>query len=452
MMVGTPKNQAVPSAIEMEACTLGSMVLSQDCIPDVEAQLDAGDFFRPAHHVIFRSLCEMWHKQIPIDLVAVSHWLADKKQLEGIGGVEYLVALTEGVPDAANVLYYAKIVKEKSLRRRLIIFGKRIANEAYDAGVDVAEIIELAEGELIGLDTRGDGEATVDLADISQVVMNRAEQIQQEKAPPGLPTGFDRIDEPIGGMKPGHLVTLAGGTSVGKSALAVCIARNVAEAGGSVLFVSAEMSADEVAQRFLQVEGQVAGGRIDSGHLDEGHWQQLSEAQGQFTGWNVRIHGKAATVSEIGAMARKAALQWRKPLSLIVADYVQLLLPPSDIPARNREMQVNAIARGLKQLAGTLGTPVLMLAQLNRDYSREKRRPELHDLRESGALEQHSNSVILMCYPPEDELNITPITGEHTVWLRIAKARSGRCTRWPDTKDQNSISLRFVPPLTKFRQ
>jgi len=287
-------------------------------------------------------------------------------------------------------------------------------------------------------------------------VLKGAGALEQGEAPPAATTGFPGIDRPTGGMRPGHLVTLAGTTSVGKSALAVCIARNVAETGKPVLFVSAEMDAGEVAQRFLQVQAEVSGGRIMRGDLEARHWQRLHDAEGEFAKWKVRIFGRSATVGQIAGVARKATLQWRQKLGLLVVDYAQIMQPPKDQGKQNREQQVNSIALGLKWLAGELGCPCLMLAQLNRQSDREGRAPELHDLRESGAIEQHSNTVLLLRRPPDEQLDPTPGSGEHWVWLRVAKCRSGRVTPWPnpkkaaDREQQNAVKLRFVPAQTRF--
>lgn len=443
-----------PNSVEAETCVLGSMIFHSPCIDGVIQIARPDQFYRPAHQLLFSVLAEMHGDNKPVDLVTIREELQRRGQLEAVGGIEYVVELVEGVPSAANAEYYARIVRDKALLRELILVGTDAVNEAYQMGAEAEGVLHKMEDRLLTIARGGKTGGISELADAGRELVSELRQREAEGISPTLATGYANIDRILGGgFRAGQLITLAAATSVGKTALAVCVACSIARSGGSVLMVSAEMGADELAQRFVQVHTEMPGSEFDGGFITPSTWERLDKAIVQFDGWAVRIVAKAATPGEIGSLARQAALTWRRKVDLLIVDYCQIMKPPPGIPSRNRERQISAIAEELKQLATSLGTPVLMLAQLNRDHQREKRPPELRGLRESGSLEQHSNVVIFLHRPEAEYLKVSPGSGEHDVWVKVAKNRNGGTTVWCDPESQyanHGMTLRFIPTQTRF--
>jgi len=441
------ETRLAPQDSDAEVCVLGSMFLDQTVIPDVREHVRAVDFYRPAHQVIFNTLCDMAGSSAMIDLVLLKDELAKRKKLDAIGGIDYLSAIAEGVPSSANAVYYAKIVKGKSDLRMLIQIGQRLTNESYAQKEDANELILNYQQRLyeIGQDGKLESSQSMSAGDAANAAIDRAEKVSNGKLKPGLMTGFANIDTPLGGIQKGDLVTLAAGTGFGKSSLALIISSTVAKAGGAVLYVSAEMAAMELGHRLIAQQSGIDSSRIKAGNISKEEWTEIELAASKIDSWNFELWGNTASVSEIASKARQLATKWQKPLSLVIVDYLQLMKPTE---GDTKAQQIGNIAWGLKQLAMDLNTPVLMLSQLNREGAREAL-PSIHSLKESGDIENHSNVVLLLHRPEKLERDTD---GALIYWAKIAKARDGRVTPWPSNGNEvnGAIKLRFKPSILRF--
>ncbi len=438
-----------------EGQVLGSMLLGGDAIPDVRTICTAEDFYIPAHQTIFRVLVEMFEQSKPIDLATTFAEFAQRKLLASIGqgttdadGGDYLTDLVEGVPDRTNAAYHAGIVRDKATLRRLIQAGHKLTSEAYNDPEDVESLVTEHESRLFDIATGSNGDLmrSYSTGQAVQEVLDRAEAVATGELPMGLETGFGQIERSMGGIQPGALITLAADTGVGKTALALSMAANVADKGKSVLFVSAEMPERELAHRLLAIKSGVPSGTIRGGRFTDKQIAAIKEARAAMGNWSLELWARTATVADIASKARHIAMRRKAPLDLIVVDYLQLMRPTQ---GDNRAQQVGGIAWGLKQLAMDLKVPVLILSQLNREHAKSNRPPTKHDLKESGDVENHSNAVWLLYNPPEGEADTD---GAEIIYFKVAKAREGCATPWPRKGEETAgaIKLRFKSALTRF--
>jgi len=364
--------------------------------------------------------------------------------LERAGGQNGLIALIEGTPTTANAEHYARIVREKSIARRLIALCADTTAKAHDGPDSIARLLAEHTSRAYDLAPK-DGQAqAVSLAEALDDAMAHAARVRDGTEPPGLMTGFAAVDRAMGGFAPGDLVTLAGDTSSGKTALAGCIAANIAQAGGRVLIVSREMQARELAKRLLQSAARVHGQRIRFARgLHEEDWRELGAAAEALRGLSIAIDTRSGTVADIALEAGKWSATWGGPLSLIVVDYLQLMKIEA-AKGENRAGAVGRFAWGLKGLAMDLSTPILMLSQLNRAGVIQGRPPNKHDLKESGDLENHSNAVLLLHRPADARPD--PF-GKFAVWCKVDKARDALVTPWTGP---GAVRLAWQPAYTRF--
>ena len=424
-----------------EMCVLGAMMLRKENIPAVCEFVAAEDFYFPRHSTLFRAMCGMFDRQHPIDLVTLRAEMERQGLLQEVGGYDYLCSLADGTPNTGNMEYYAKTVREKAGRRRLITLAQDIDERAYSVK-DFAQLQDDVQSQVYKL---GQGRASVGVVSAGEAVeqaIRHAEKVQSGEIKPGLMTGFAPVDDATGGLQSGDLVTLAAATGVGKSALAMSIAQNVAREGGSVLYVSAEMESREMGKRLLQSQSGVPGQKIRyAKQLTDEDWTQLQMAAGQLASLGINLLCRSATVAEIVLRARELASRTQHPLSLIVVDYLQLMRHTT---GETRAQQVGGIAWGLKQAAMDLGTPILMLSQFDRAGVKQiDVTPTMHNLKESGDIENHSNTIILLHQPA----NLVWDGDSMSVWCRIAKARDGMVTPW---EGLGAVRLWFKPSITRF--
>jgi replicative DNA helicase len=449
---------AIPADVVVEKQVLGiALYAGGNALIELEGIIQPADFFTLEHGLIFSSLLSMFHDNLPVELASVAAEFRRRGVMDKIGhehtdagGADYLMELAETYGfDTSNLKYYANILRNLSRQRQLITLSQRMGTDARGVRVDTASLIERCQEELYEIGRSGS--RSVEVVSAGQAVseaIERADNIAAGKEPPGLMTGFAGIDNALGGFQAGDLVTLGAATSVGKSALATTIAAQVASDGGTVFVVSAEMPRQSVANRLLAAVSGIANNRLRNGNLNEVEHEERIRAEGTIKAWRLAIYDSAATVAEISTRARMLAARWRSPLSLVIVDYLQLMRPTS---GDNRAQEVSGIAWGLKQLGMELACPVLMLSQLNRagiKASDDERPPGLHDLKESGDVENHSNTVLLLHRSPKA---VPDTAGAIPVWCKVAKARDGEVTPWPG-KDMapGSITLRFRPELTRF--
>jgi len=427
------------------------MVLDARQIVAVREIVQADDFYRPAHQTIFKAIVEIVEAKEPVDMVSLSAKLQAMSQLEAVGGVDYLNSAFQ-VPDACNATYYARQVRECSTRRSIILAGQDMASAAYRPDGRADTILQTAQRRLFILDS-----GLRDKGGISQTIGEAAHAVNLDlenrwrngrQSERRFYTGYHLLDDAIHGLRSGHLITLAGTTSVGKSALALNIAENVAAAGGPVVYISAEMLPEELAQRALQTLAPIAGNRVADAYLEGDDWDRLTKTETALRAWPFYIVGRAASLGEIASITRSTALRFGRDVALVVVDHLQLMRWPR---AGTTREQVNEFTKGLKMLAMELRCPILLLSQLNREPGKQGRPPSMHDLKESGNIENDSNEVLLLFKP--EPVRVRERFDRHNVvevWLRVAKCRDGVVTPWPDSKTGGGIMLDWMPAFTKF--
>jgi replicative DNA helicase len=418
-----------PQAIEAEQSVLGSMMLSKDAIADVIEVIKPGDFYRPAHELIYDAILDLYARGEPADAVTVSAELTRTGQLARIGGASYLHTLIAVVPTPANAGYYAAIVADRATLRRLVSAGTRIVQMGYEAAsgsTDLAgtvdDVVDRAQVEIYDVTERRTSEDYVHIESLLQFTLDEIEKISQTGGiGTGIPTGFQQLDEITNGLHPGQMITVAGRPGSGKSTLALDFARSAAVKNRRPTAIfSLEMGKLEIMMRLFSAEAGVALQNMRSGHMSDQDWRRLALRSSELAEAPLFIDDSPnLTMMEIRAKARR--LRQRHDLQLIVIDYLQLMTSAKRVESRQQE--VSEFSRSMKLLAKELDVPVVALSQLNRSpEQRQDKKPMLSDLRESGSIEQDSDLVLLVhrpdLYEPETER-----AGEAD--LIIAKHRNG---------------------------
>src|SRR5918999_5862548 len=411
-----------PQDMEAEQCVLGAMLMSKDAIADVVEVLRGADFYRPAHEQIYNAITDLYGRGEPADAVTVADELGKRGELLRLGGAPYLHTLLASVPIAANAGWYAEIVREKAVLRRLVDASVRIGQMSYAAEGDVDTIVDRAQAEVYSVTDRRAAEDFKPLSELMQPTLDEMEAIESRGAGlSGVPTGFADLDDLTNGLHPGPRVIVAARPGVGKSTLALDLARSASIKNGltSVIF-SLEMSQIEITMRLLSAEAGVPLSHIRGGRMSDQDWNRVSAKMGQVSEAPMFIDDSPnLTMMEIRAKARR--LKQRHDLRLIVIDYIQLM--SSGKRVESRQVEVSEFSRQLKLLAKELDVPVVAISQLNRGpEQRNDKRPMLSDLRESGSIEQDADMVILLHRPDAFERD-DPRAGEAD--LILAKHRNG---------------------------
>jgi len=408
-----------PHNLDAEDSVLGALLLSRDAVNAVaELGLVAGDFYKPAHQHIYDAIRVLTSAGQPIDAVTVADELRRAGLLDELGGSAYLLELQARTPAISNAARYAKIVQDTALARRLIAVSSEIAELAYGESDDVTRILDTAESKMFEVAERRVTDSTREISPILTEVMDTLEErFERGNAITGVPTGFPDLDELLNGLQPSTLNIIGARPSMGKTALALCIATNVAKNTKlPVLFFSLEMGHHELASRVLSIESKVDSKKLRTGRLDNADWTKISRAIGHLEVQLLIDENPNVTVMEIRAKARRIKARTGQ-LGLIVIDYLQLM---SGTNAENRQLEISEISRGLKILARELEVPIIALSQLSRGLeSRADKRPMLADLRESGSIEQDADVVMFIyrdeVYNPEssDKAIAEVIVGKH---------------------------------------
>jgi replicative DNA helicase len=388
-----------PQDMEAEQCVLGAMLISKDAIADVVEVLRGADFYRPSHEQIYNSITDLYGRGEPADAITVADELGKRGELLRVGGAPYLHTLLASVPIAANAGWYAEIVREKAVLRRLVDASVRIGQMSYAGEGDVDTIVDRAQAEVYAVTERRAAEDFKPLSELMQPTLDEMEAIESRGAGlSGVPTGFADLDDLTNGLHPGQLVIVAARPGVGKSTLALDLARAASIKNGlsSVIF-SLEMSQLEITMRLLSAEAGVPLSHIRGGRMSDQDWNRVSAKMGQVSEAPMFIDDSPnMTMMEIRAKARR--LKQRHDLKLILIDYIQLMTSGKKV--ESRQVEVSEFSRQLKLLAKELDVPVVALSQLNRGpEQRNDKRPMLSDLRESGSLEQDADLVILVNRP-----------------------------------------------------
>ena len=411
-----------PHDMLAEQSTLGGMLLSKDAVADVIETVRGADFYVPKHEVIFEAILSLYAHGEPTDVIAVTDELVKTGQLQRAGGADYLHTLTGIVPTAANAGYYAQIVAERALLRRLVEAGTRIVQLGYGGEGDAADLVNAAQAEIYGVTGSAESEDYVPLSVATASAVREIEAAQNlDGSLTGVPTGFRDLDALTNGLHAGQLVIIAARPALGKSTLALDIARAAAVGNNlPAIFFSLEMGRAEIAMRLLSAEASVPLHAMRKGTLESRDWDRIARTTGRVDDAPLYIDDSPnMTLVEIRAKCRR--LKQRAGLRLVVIDYLQLMTSGKKVESRQQE--VSEFSRALKLLAKELEVPVVALSQLNRGpEQRADKKPALSDLRESGSLEQDADVVILLhresAYEKEN-----PRAGEAD--FIIAKHRNG---------------------------
>ena len=418
----SPGDRTPPQDNAAEQSVLGSMLLSKDAIADVVDVIKGVDYYRPAHEVIHDAIIDLYGRGEPADPITVAAELQKRGELQRIGGAPYLHTLSANVPIAANAGYYAEIVRDKAILRRLVEAGTRIAGLGYAGEGDIDDVVDSAQAEVYKVTDRRASVDYAPLGDIMSGVLDEIEAIgNREAGLYGVPTGFADLDDLTNGLHSGQMIIVAARPAMGKSTLALdfCRAASIHNNLTSCFF-SLEMTRSEIMMRLLSAEAKVPLNHIRNGTMRDDDWEKLARKMGQVSGAPMFIDDSPnMTMMEIRAKARR--LKQRHDLKLIVIDYMQLM--SSGKKVESRQLEVSEFSRNIKLLAKELECPIIALSQLNRGpEQRGDKRPMMSDLRESGSLEQDADMVILL---HRDDVYEKESTRPGEADLIVAKHRNG---------------------------
>lgn len=420
-----------PHSVEAEQSVLGGLLLEATALDKVADLMTADDFYRQEHRLIFRQIVRLSEQAKPIDVITVAEALEIAGELDKVGGLPYLGGLAQNVPSAANIRRYGEIVRERSIMRKLAEVGTDIASSAYNpTGRDAAQLLDEAESKVFEIAEAGSKgkQGFIAMPPLLSQVVERIETLYARDNPSditGTATGFTDLDRMTSGLQPGDLVIIAGRPSMGKTALAINIAENVAmDSKLAVAIFSMEMGATQLAMRMLGSVGKLNQHDLRTGRLQDDDWGRLTQALGKLNDAPIHIDESAAlSALELRARSRRLHRQNKEGLGLIVVDYLQLMSSNAGRASENRATEISEISRSLKALAKELHVPVIALSQLNRSLEqRPNKRPVMSDLRESGAIEQDAD-LILFIYRDEVYNSDSPDKGKAEII--IGKQRNG---------------------------
>ena len=437
-----------PQALDLEEAVLGAMLIDEKGVNEVIDILSPEVFYKKSHQLIFESIQRLFRESEPIDLLTVSADLKKNKNFEIIGGDFYLIGLSQKVSSSAHIEYHSRIIQQKFIQRKLITISNEIISKSYNESTDVIDLLDEAESKLYDIaqnNIKGSSETAQNLVIQAK---NRIEEIgNREGSLSGISTGFEKLDRLTSGWQPSDLIIVAARPGMGKTALALSMARNVSvQKKIPVAFFSLEMSSVQLITRLISSETGLSSDKLRTGKLADHEWQQLNIKVSDLESAPLYIDDSAAlTIFELRAKARRLASS--HGIKLIIIDYLQLMNLGSSNKAGNREQEISTISRNLKALAKELNIPVIALSQLSRAVETRggTKRPILSDLRESGAIEQDAD-IVSFLYRPEyygitewDDDMKTPSEGQGE--FIVAKHRNGAL---------DSIKLKFIANLGKF--
>jgi len=427
-----------PQSLDAEIAVLGSMLLDRDAISQAIEFLDESCFYKESHRKIFSAVIKLYDENEAVDLITLVEELKKRNAIDDVGGPAYIATITSSVPTAANIVHYAKIVKEKMVLRNLINSATQIVSECYDPSKDVDMLLDKAEQIIFDIASK---KVEARFTPLKDVIKNSIETIdnlyQRKEHVTGIASGYRDLDMRTAGFQPSDLIIIAGRPSMGKSAFVSCIAEHVGVVEKKpVAFFSLEMSKEQLVQRMLCSHAKVDAHKVRTGFLSQADWPRLVTAAGKLSETPIYIDDSPGiSVLELRAKARRLKAQY--DIKLIVMDYLQLMQGPAG--ADNRQQEISEITRSLKSLARELSVPLIAISQLSRAVEqRTDHRPQLSDLRESGAIEQDADLVILLLreeyYNPTDE-------NKGLAEIIIAKQRNGPV---------GSVNLTFINEFVRF--
>lgn len=436
-----------PQNIEAEQAVLGAILQDNESLMKSIEILEEKNFYKEAHRKIYSVMLDLFERSEPIDLLTVTAILRKRNQLEKVGGASYLSNLLESSPTSANIVFHAKLVREKAVLRDLIKTSTEIISQSYEGSDDVEELLDKAEKSIFEISEKKIQPSFYHIKEIIKEGFKGLEKLYDKKGIiTGVQTGFTDFDQKTSGLQPSELIILAGRPSMGKTALSLNIAANIAiREGKPVAIFSLEMSKEQLAIRMLCSEARIDSHKIRTGFLSKENWPDLTRAAGNLSEAPILIDDSPAlSVLEIRAKSRRLLSEY-PDLGMIVVDYLQLIRGRGRV--ENRQMEVAEITRSLKALAKELKLPVVALSQLSRavEHRGGDQRPQLSDLRESGAIEQDSDVVVFIHRKKKKDGDLSdddyPSDDQRTAEIIIAKQRNG---------PTGTIKLTFIEECTRF--
>jgi replicative DNA helicase len=441
------KGKIPPQAIDLEEVVLGAMMIDKKGVDEVIDILSPDAFYKDAHRYIFEAIFKLFENSQPVDLLTVSSQLKKDEKLDMVGGDFYLISLTQRVSSSAHIEFHARIILQKYIQRSLIKISNEIIEEAYDETKDVFDLLDNAEAKLYEV-TQGNVKKSTETAQ-SLVIQakKKIEEISNKEGLSGIPSGFDKVDKLTSGWQPSDLVIVAARPGMGKTALTLTMARNIAvNKNIPVAFFSLEMSSVQLITRLISSETGLSSEKLRTGKLEKHEWEQLNVKVKTLEKAPLFIDDTPSlSIFDLRAKARRLSSQYG--IKLIVIDYLQLMTAGGSQKGGNREQEISTISRNLKALAKELDVPVIALSQLSRAVETRggSKRPLLSDLRESGAIEQDAD-IVSFIYRPEyykidewDDEERSPTEGQAE--FIVAKHRNGGL---------DNIRLKFIGHLGKF--
>ncbi len=446
-VISLQQGKLPPQAIELEEAVLGGMLIDKKGVDEVIDLLAPGAFYKTAHQNIFESILNLFQNSQPIDLLTVSSDLRKNGKLEGIGGDYYLVQLTQRVASSAHIEFHARIILQKYIQRSLIRISNEIIESSYKESIDVFDLLDEAESKLYDV-AQGNIKKSTDTAqNLVILAKKKIEEIANKEGLSGIATGFEKLDLLTSGWQPSDLIIIAARPGMGKTALTLSMARNIAVIQQSpVAFFSLEMSSVQLITRLISAETGLSSEKLRTGKLADHEWKQLNVKVGDLEKAPLFIDDTPAlSIFDLRAKSRRLASQ--HGIKLIIVDYLQLMTAGNTSKAGNREQEISSISRNLKALAKELDIPVIALSQLSRAVETRggTKRPQLSDLRESGAIEQDADIVSFIFRPEyygieewDDEEHTSSVGQAEFI---VAKHRNGGL---------DNIRMKFIGQLGKF--
>jgi replicative DNA helicase len=434
-----------PQAIDIEEAVLGAIMLEKEAIISVSDLLRPESFYKDVHQKIFRAALDLSTQEKPIDILTVTEELRKRKELDEIGGPAYIAQLTSRVASAAHIEYHARIIAQKFIQRELIRVSSEIQTKAFDESQDVDELLDFSERSLFNI---AEGIIKKDTMPINELIDQAIKQIEEagkrEDSLSGVPSGYTKLDRMTSGWQKSDLIIIAARPSMGKTAFILSMTRNMAvEHKRPVAIFSLEMSSLQLVNRLIISETEIPSERVRNGRLDDNEWKQLDAKIHNLIEAPVFIDDTPAiSVFELRAKCRRLAMKHN--IEMIIIDYLQLMSGPAETKG-NREQEVSTISRTLKAIAKELNVPIIALSQLNRSVETRtgSKRPQLSDLRESGAIEQDAD-VVMFIHRPEKYGILQDEEGNSLIGVAeiiVAKHRNGAI---------GDVQLRFVDKFAKF--
>jgi replicative DNA helicase len=433
-----------PQAIPLEEAVLGAIMIDKDGFPSIIEILRKESFYLDKNQLIFNVMSDLFGKSQPIDLLTVHESLRKSSSLEEVGGINYLIELTNKVGSAANIEYHARIIAQKFIQRELIRVSTTIIHDSFEDTKDVLELLDEAERGLYDITDQNLNTGYESLGTLAVKAQKEIEAVAAKGSDTtGVTTGFAGLDKLTNGWQPSDLIIMAARPGMGKTAFTLSLAKNAAESGKGVAFFSLEMASVQLVQRLISMEAEINSSKLRNGQLEDYEWKKLHSAVDKLSQIPIFIDDTPGlNIFELRAKCRR--LKQNHNISMVVIDYLQLMAGAPNGKGGNREQEISSISRALKGLAKELHIPVIALSQLSRAVESRggEKRPQLSDLRESGAIEQDADIVSFIYRPgyyKTDEI-ASDVPNDLTEII-IAKHRNGGL---------DTVNLRFIPHFVKF--